>query len=226
MIKLIAFDLDDTLYDESTFVIGGFKAVSKYIAAKYHLNEEQLLDSCMEVLNTKGRGKIFDELCKKYNLQEDIAYLIKVYRNNEEPLKLFSDAEEVLESLKKSNYKTAIVTDGMAFVQRNKIKALKLEQLVDYIVVTDEHGAENWKPSSYAFKLLLSKFDLMGSEAVYVGDNPKKDFIGARAAGFKTIRIIREIGVHRNLFLDREHEADINMKNLTEIEHYLKGESL
>jgi putative hydrolase of the HAD superfamily len=35
-----------------------------------------------------------------------------------------------------------------------------------------------------------------GGEAVYVGDNPRKDFRGAREAGMATIRIRRPEGLH------------------------------
>ena len=38
MIKIIIFDLDDTLYPEIEFVMSGFRAVSRYISKKYNIH--------------------------------------------------------------------------------------------------------------------------------------------------------------------------------------------
>ena len=42
---ILVFDLDDTLYDEITFVYSGFSAVSKYLSLQFNLNEKKILIS-------------------------------------------------------------------------------------------------------------------------------------------------------------------------------------
>ena len=42
MIRAILLDLDNTLYDEHTFVKSGFKAVSKAMARKLDISEDEI----------------------------------------------------------------------------------------------------------------------------------------------------------------------------------------
>ena len=69
-------------------------------------------------------------------------------------------------------------------------------------------------------------FNVKANECIYVGDNPNKDFIGAKELGMKTIRIIRKNGDHINTFLDNAHEADYIIKNLYELKELLIKENI
>lgn len=236
MKKLILFDLDDTLYKELDFVYGGFKEVCNYIANKYNEDEKQLYKDTIDVLNKEGRGKIFNVICEKYNIQENISELVRRYREAQPKLTLYEDAEFILKYLKdnsgkdclhslsdkaEASYKIGIITDGKALVQWNKIRLLGLENMVDKIIVTDDYGLDFWKPNEFAYLEMLKYFDCKEEECVYIGDNPNKDFIGARKVGIKTIRVIRRIGDHMNTFLDKKYEADFIVKNLCEILQYI-----
>ncbi|MEW9093550.1 MAG: HAD-IA family hydrolase [Clostridiaceae bacterium] len=216
MIKAVIFDLDDTLYNERDFVYGGFREVARYLSLKYNLKEEEIFKIMIEILNELGRGKIFNTICDKYNLKEDISELVKIYRETIPKLFLYEDGEYILNKLK-GKYKLGIITDGKASVQWNKIKALNLEKYVDKIIVTDDYGKEFCKPNEFVFKEMTKHFNLKGEECVYIGDNPNKDFIGARKVGFKTIRVIRDMGDHMKTFLSKEYEADIEIKNLKDL---------
>ncbi|MCY6353990.1 HAD family hydrolase [Clostridium sp. ZS2-4] len=216
MIKLIAFDLDDTLYNEKEFVFGAFREVAEYLANKYNLNSERLYEDMIDILRKEGRGKIFNLICQNYNINEDIKALVQVYRNSKPKLKLYDDSLKVLNQLKE-NYKLGLITDGLASVQWNKIKLLDLEKYFDNIIVTDDLGREYWKPHILAFKNMAEKFDFSPDECVYIGDNPNKDFLGAREIGYKTIRITREEGDHIKVRLDKEYEGDYDISSLNEL---------
>lgn len=216
MIKLVAFDLDDTLYNEKDFVFGAFKEVAEYLSNKYNLNSQSLYEDMLKLLIKEGRGKIFNVICENYHINEDINALVKVYRNAKPKLKLYKDSLEVINFLK-SYYKLGLITDGLASVQWNKIKLLNLETYFDNIIVTDDLGKEYWKPHIIPFKNMADKFNLMPSECIYIGDNPNKDFYGAKKLGFKTIRIIRDIGDYINLRHNDEYEADYEVRRLNEI---------
>ena len=56
------------------------------------------------------------------------------------------------------------------------------------------------------------------SDLVYIGDNPKKDFI-IKKNGIITIRLLR--GIYKNLKLEKNKEANYNVKNMKMILKYL-----
>ena len=58
----------------------------------------------------------------------------------------------------------------------------------------------------------------------YIADNPKKDFIGIKPLGFKTIRIRQ--GMFKNLEADESQKAHCEIKSLDEIEQTLLNKLL
>ncbi|WP_347451176.1 HAD family hydrolase [Acetoanaerobium noterae] len=217
MIKLVIFDLDDTLYPEYTFVHEGFKAVCRYLSIKYSVSSEMLFEETLDLLRLVGRGKIFDRLCEKYNLNEDISNLVEIYRNVKPNISLYKESEYVISELKRRGIFVGVITDGKASVQWNKISALNLDIMVDKIIVTDDYGKENWKPSTYCFKLMLNYFKLTPKESIYVGDNPNKDFLPCKKLGMKSIRLIGTDSEYKNVILDEIMEADIRLDCMEEI---------
>lgn len=221
MIKALIFDLDDTLYYEKEYVLGAFKDVAYYLGNKYEKNAENLYIRMKEILKNSGRGKIFNIICEENNFDEDINCLIDMYRSSKPKLELYEDSKEILIWARKQGYKLGIITDGCSKVQWNKIKGLEVEDLVDKIIVTDDLGKEFWKPHEKSYLDMMRYFNINNNECIYIGDNPNKDFIGAREIGIKTIRIIREEGDYIETFLQREYEADFNIMNLRELKEVL-----
>lgn len=211
------FDLDDTLYNERDFVYCGFKAVANYLGKEHGLNVNDIYNSTLDIFHKYGRGKIFNILCHKYDIDEDVGKLVGVYRNTVPDIELYEDGLYILKTLK-GNYGLGIITDGKNTVQWNKIKALNIEKYVDKIIVTDDYGRDYWKPSKEPYRDILNYFNIGPKEAIYIGDNPHKDFISAKILGINTIRIIREVGDHMNTFLSDKYEADYKINSLTEIE--------
>lgn len=93
--------------------------------------------------------------------------------------------------------------------------------MVDKIIVTDDFGLDFWKPHEFAYREMLKYFNSTPEQCIYVGDNPHKDFIGARKVGMHTVRIIREVGDHMNTFLDVDYEADNKINSLKEMLNFL-----
>ncbi|WP_459478710.1 HAD family hydrolase [Clostridium saccharoperbutylacetonicum] len=223
MIKTLIFDLDDTLYYEKEYVLGAFKEVAYYLGNKCGKDEEKLHIRMKEILEDSGRGKIFNIICEENDFKEDIKDLVDIYRNSKPKLELYDDSKEFLIWAREKGYKLGIITDGCSKVQWNKVKALRVEQLVDKIILTDDLGKEFWKPHKKSYSDMISYFNINENEGIYVGDNPNKDFIGARKLGMRTIRIIREKGDHIKTFLDKEYEADNNITNLMELKYLLEN---
>jgi len=212
---LLIFDLDDTLYEEITFVKSGFKAVAKYLAKKYNLETDELFNNCLKILNKEGRVQVFNILLKEYKLysKNEVLNCIKIYRYHKPDIKLYDDALRFLNKNSKSNI--YVVTDGNKIVQRNKIMALNLDNFVKRAYPTRQFGIKYEKPSPHVFLKIANLEKLCPSQIIYFGDNPYKDFCGIKPIGFKTIRIKR--GQFSEIVLDKEHEAHLTFNNFDEI---------
>lgn len=215
---VLIFDLDDTLYEELSYVRSGFRAVSKYINQKYNINEETVFNELYNQVLI-SRNNVFNIVLKNYNIDSKsvIKKSLMIYRNHFPEISLYSDAVSCFKRF--SDIDKFIVTDGNKVVQNNKCKALKLDKIVNKCIITHRYGIKNAKPSPYVFTLLSQKLKLLPSQFIYIADNPNKDFIGIKPLGFKTIRIKR--GMFCNLLLDENHEADITINSLDEINENL-----
>lgn len=211
---VLIFDLDDTLYEELSYVRSGFRAVAKFINQKYNLGEEKIYsDLYKQVL--KSRNNVFNIIFKNYKIESKslINKSLMVYRNHTPQISLFPDAISCFKRF--SDVKKFVVTDGNKIVQSNKCKALKLENTIEKCIITHRYGIKNAKPSPYIFIMLSKKLEVPASQIIYIADNPHKDFIGIKTLGFKTVRVKR--GMFCNVILDKSHEADITINALDEL---------
>jgi putative hydrolase of the HAD superfamily len=122
--------------------------------------------------------------------------MVEAYREHAPSLTLYADAGEAIEHCRRGGLLTGLVSDGYLDVQRRKVAALGLEALLSTIVLSDEFGRANWKPAPMPYLTAVERLGILPAEAVYVGDNPKKDFEGARRAGLKSVRVRRMDGVY------------------------------
>lgn len=74
-----------------------------------------------------------------------------------------------------------LLTDLTAHIQHRKVAKLGLMKWADYIVTSEEAGCE--KPHPYMFELALRKLQLNSDEVCMIGDNFKKDILGAQYLG-------------------------------------------
>lgn len=215
--KAFIFDLDDTLYPEIDFVKSGFKVVASYLGDRYGYNEKELRYKLAGILKRDGRGKIFNTLLEELDLYSEVnlLLLIHLYRSHKPNINLYTDALPTIEKLRNLDKNLAVVTDGMAAVQRNKLVSLGLPNYFDILLCTDELGREYWKPSTISFEIVLNLLDIRPDEAVYIGDNISKDFLGPNSLGMHTIQVIkhREYKESKN-DLSSLHSANYKIYNL------------
>lgn len=236
MIKAVLFDLDDTLYRERDFVDQSFRSVAAamadYLAGKRKSSEgektesiprgesqEELFAQMIELMEQEGRGEIFNRLCERYEADIPVQELVRIYRGTKPVLSLYPDGEELLTWLEDKNIKTGLITDGNARVQHNKIQALGLDKRMDAVLASYDIGLS--KPDPGVYEYCLEKLECRPEEAVYIGDNPLKDFIGARRLGMKTVRIIRPEGLHVWREAEEGYDADVTVRLLTELETWI-----
>ena len=218
--KAFIFDLDDTLFPEIEFVKSGFQVVAEYIGDRYGYNEKELRSKLAGILKRDGRGHVFNTLLEELGLysEANLLLLIHLYRTHKPNLNLYKDVFPTIERLKNLGISLAIVTDGMASVQRNKLVSLGLSNYFDILFCTDELGRKYWKPSTISFEVVLNLLDIRPDEAVYIGDNVSKDFLGPNSLGMHTIQIIRQKGYEnsKNNLLP-SYSANFKIKNLKDI---------
>ena len=216
MIKAVIFDLDDTLYEEKEFVMSGFKAVSEYISEKHNLENSKILKILQHDFEKGLRKKNFNVLLQKLNLTGESAdNLVKIYRKHLPALTLFSDAEHILPKLK-SEFKLGLMTDGHITTQENKIKALGIKDNFNAIIINDLAKGIS-KADKQPFSDILSQLKIEPENTVFIGDNPLKDFAGAKSLGIHTIKIMRDTGQYSNITVDNPLEADHIISTLSDL---------
>ena len=221
MIKLVVFDLDDTLISEVQYVKSGFRVVAEYLEKKYGF---QGTYGELEKLFQKNRQLVFNRYLDSKNVtysQEEIEKIVEIYKKHEPKIEFFPDVEATLILLKQYGIKSAILTDGIFSTQELKIKAVDGEKFFEEILYTDKLGRDAWKPSPRGFEVLKEKFDISYDEMIYVGDNPKKDFMISKIHPVHTVRILRREAIYQNEEYLEEIKEEYTIKDLRELEEIL-----
>jgi putative hydrolase of the HAD superfamily len=100
----------------------------------------------------------------------------------------FPDAAPVLASLR-GRRPLALITNGLADLQREKLAACGLDGAFDVVVVSADVGAG--KPDGAVFRRALERLRVRPADALMVGDSWERDIVGARAAGMRAILLDR-----------------------------------
>lgn len=223
-LRVVVFDMDDTLYPEMQFVRGGMDAAAQLLSERSGAPQAgvrvllgELLD---EDLRQYGRARsVFDRAMEQLGLMptaESVRDVVEAYRSHAPHLTPFPDVPVALPSIA-SRFPLGLITDGPSHVQRAKFDALGLEKRFAFAVFTGDAGPEASKPAPWGYQEHESHFGMSGSAFVYVADNPAKDFVGARALGWHTVRIRRQEGLHASVEAAPGYEADAELRSLAEL---------
>ena len=99
-INAIVFDMDDTLYKESDYVISGYKAVDHWVAKNY--KKTGFYDIAIQIFHSGEKKLVFNKALEKLNIKYDektIRNMIEEYRSHEPEIHLLEEAEWVLNHL-------------------------------------------------------------------------------------------------------------------------------
>ena len=156
-------------------------------------------------------------------VSEDILWLVNEYRNHKPDAEFYADVVPVLDELKRKGIKTGIISDGYLSTQRNKAEVLRLYELFDKVIFTEELGREYWKPHPGAFEMMKESLGVEFNEMVYVGDNPQKDFYISKLLPIMTVRIVRTGSVYRTAEYYRGVGETVRIEALQDILKINKG---
>ncbi|HYH04644.1 MAG TPA: HAD family hydrolase [Bacillota bacterium] len=220
---MIVFDLDDTLYPEPTFVRSGFAAVDEWCRSELGL--EGFYETACRVYQTGVRGRIFNQALEQLGTVANevlIGEMVAVYRGHQPRIALYNDARWVLNRFQ-TQYRLGLITDGDWKTQQNKVDALQIASFFDVLVLTDFYGRNCWKPAEFPYRKVMTALECQGTECVYVGDNPHKDFITAKLLGWRTVRVRREGAEYAALQFDEQYEAEVAITSLWDLPEFIEG---
>jgi putative hydrolase of the HAD superfamily len=221
---LVVFDLDDTLYLEAEFVRSGFTAV------EVALNIEGLAATAWLLHEGGVRSTVLAEALHRHGREPtptEVARAVAIYRTHRPCIDLAPDADATLATLfEHPDVELALLTDGYAATQRNKIESLSLDRWFPRMVVTDELGPDRayWKPHPEGFQQLQGE-DRSAAECVYVADNPQKDFDAPARLGWHTVRLRRRGGLWE-CEPDGAAPAEVTISELSSLGAHLRALAL
>ena len=103
----------------------------------------------------------------------------------QELIKLVPGSIDTLSHFRGNGILTAMVTNGASEFQRQKIERFELAKYFDYILVEGEFGAG--KPDKSVFLHAVKELGCNPTQAWMVGDDLKRDIIGANEAGIFSV---------------------------------------
>lgn len=216
---ILIFDLDDTLYLEENYAASGFEAVSDFVLSSYKIPREITLEILLSALHSGERDTAFQKLSFSCRLpNKAIRECLSVYRGHKPKISLDESTKQVLKTYAKVN--KYVVTDGNKIVQKRKVDALKLHSFFEYSFVTHNFGLKAAKPSIFCFNRIREMESVDWMDLVYIGDDPKKDFVNLKPLGVKTIRVMT--GRYSGLEVSKDFDAEYRISNLNDLGNVLQ----
>ena len=128
-------------------------------------------------------------------------------------LSTFSEVKEVLNELKKKNYKLAILSNGTPSLLNELVKSNNLENVFDDILSIEE--VKIYKPDSKVYDIPVKKYKIEKNEFAYLSANTW-DVSGAGNYGFNPVWVNRNNSIFDNLDYVPKYQIE-NLSKLIDI---------
>lgn len=202
--KVVCFDLDDTLYKEIDYLKSAFQEVAHYAAECCGKASDPVSILVAKAYNEMldaylSGGNAFERLNGFLGLNVPIADYLTIYREHKPSISLDEDAVKTLDWLKEKGVIIGLITDGRVKSQLAKIEALGLYRWIkpENIVISESFGSS--KPALENYKYYEDKYG--NGLYYYIGDNTEKDFGAPNTLGWKTICLKRNSdNIHKQDF--------------------------
>ena len=192
MIKLVIFDLDNTLTDFMRMKENAVDAaVEAMIDGGLRLPGQEIKDKIYEVYDREGIEfqSVFDVVLKELLGEVDhkilAAGIVAYRRAREASLVLYPHVRGTLFEIMKRGIRLAVVSDAPRKEAWLRLCYLQLQHMFDKVLTFDDTGER--KPSPTPFKRVLKRFEVEPHEALMVGDWPERDITGAAQVGITTV---------------------------------------
>lgn len=208
----LIFDLDDTIFQELDYLKSAYAHISMKLAS---YTRESIFEPMLEKYH--AGENVFKWLVDSYRHtvpELSLQWLLTEYREHFPGIRLSQSTAAFFDQLHERNVPRGLITDGRSVTQRNKLKALGIENFFWDIIISEEFGSE--KPDERNYLFFVNKYP--GMQFYFFGDNTLKDFIVPARLGWTTI-CIKNSGnhIHQQVF-DREPRPDFIISGFDEIE--------
>jgi HAD superfamily hydrolase (TIGR01549 family) len=232
----VLFDLDDTLFDHAATARAALAATAAGRPTLHGVPLEDLYQRYSELLEEMhprvmtgeipylvAREQRFQRLLSPYEGELSGAASQQVaeqhyghYQRLRQPV---AGALALLQRLKPT-HKIGIVTNNRTAEQREKLRFLGMDTLVDALITSEDVGV--LKPDPAIYQVALQRLQASPAQTVMVGDNWSADVLGALAVGIRPVWLNR-FGAARLL----PHVAELtSLEPLAEVYHYLSQSSV
>jgi 2-haloalkanoic acid dehalogenase type II len=224
-IKLLTFDLDDTLWPCKPTIIAAENCLydwlqqnvseitQRYDATELRLKRRDLCEQNPELAHDMSLLRIesFKVLAEEFGLPHDwIQQAFDVFYLARQQVTLFDDVAPILDSLK-TKYRLAALTNGNADIEKTGVS-----HWFEFALSAAEVGQA--KPHPDFFDKVLERAEVAAAEIVHIGDDQHHDVFGASQAGIRTVWVNR----YDQSWQHAECEADVHISSLAELPDVLE----
>ena len=221
MIKVVAFDLDNTLWASEVVIrraehrlLNWFKdnvPQSKYDTVNLQVLRQDILRKHPELSNkvTELRRFTISEILKASGIEngsitETVNAAMRVFLKARNDVELFPGTKDVIKLLAKK-YIIGAITNGNADINSTT--------LAPYFSFSFSAEAVGWaKPCGEIFLHALNFTNSLPQEMIYVGDDPILDIDAANELGIHTVWLVNSKSPKRG-----KTEASVTISNITEL---------
>ncbi len=227
-IKLITFDLDDTLWDNVPVIISAEASMRDWLATHaskvgelplehFASLRQQVLERHPELkhrislLRHRVLALAFEEAGypqPEATQMADVCFEAFIHARHQ--LTPFPEAEPMLQTLRE-HFLLGVITNGNADVQR-----VGLAHYFHFALRAEDIGIA--KPDARLFQEALQRGGVDASAAVHVGDHPGDDIAGAQQAGLRAVWFNPTGKVW-----DADKRPDAEIRSLTELPDLLRN---
>ena len=140
------------------------------------------------------------------SMRNELLHLYKI-------LSTFPEVKEVLQNLKKKDYKLAILSNGTPALLNELVTSNDLDNIFDDIFSIEEAGI--YKPDSKVYDLPIKKYQIKKNEVAFLSANTW-DVSGGGNYGYSSIWVNRNNNIFDNLDYKPKNEVK-NLKQLLDI---------
>lgn len=228
MMKAAIFDIDNTLYNFDRVHRTAMDALETYTKENFGIEKEELaglIRKCTDIMLERIGGDCAAQHNRLLRFQcfleqigsTDYWKAMEMYHLYWDTVIELMEPEpgmiSLLSRMKERGIRLGIGSDMTAYIQYKKLEKLGVLQYLDFIVTSEEAGAE--KPMPRFFELCVRKAGCRPEECVFIGDSLKKDVIGSAQSGL--------IGTWYNPGRKEAKEAE-GYPVITSFHDYLRGE--